>query len=47
MHDMNPNKTDGEKAIWKINNNVASYFEQIFEATLDKTIAVRSLTSHL
>ena len=37
----------GEKAMWELHKNATWYFEQILEATVQKTAAVWSLTSHL
>ena len=41
------NEMHGEKARWKLYKNVSYCFEQIMEATLHKTAAVRPLTSYL
>ena len=46
MHHMNVSKTDRGKATWKLNKNATNYFEQILEATDDKTTNVKPLTSH-
>ena len=46
MHHIDANKTHGEKARWEIYKNAVCYFEQILEATPQKT-TVQILTSHL
>ena len=47
MHYMDTNKIHREKARWKLHKNATCCFEQILEATLDKTAVVRPTTSHL
>ena len=44
---MDADKTHIEKARWELHKNAMSYIEQILEATLHETAAVRPLTSHL
>ena len=46
MHHMDTNKTSGEKAWRKLPKNAASYIEEVLEATLHKTAAVRHPTTH-
>ena len=43
MHHMNAEKTHREKALRELHKNVTNYTEQILEATLHETTAVRPL----
>ena len=43
---MDADKTHWEKAWWELRENATSYIEQILEATLHETTAVRPITSH-
>ena len=47
MHHMDGDKTLRDKARRELHKNTTSNIEQILKATLYKTTAVRSLTSHL
>ena len=47
MHYIDANKMHWEKAWWELYKNATCCFEQILEARLHKTAAVRLLTSHL
>ena len=44
---MDPNKMHREKARWEQQKNATSYFEQILQATPNKTTVLRPLTPHL
>ena len=46
MHYMDANKTNGEKAGRQLHKNAASNIEQVLEATLHKTAAIRPPTTH-
>ena len=46
MHHLDANKTNGEKAKWKLHKNAAHCFEPIQLATPNKTATVQPLTSH-
>ena len=47
MHQVDANKTHGEKARWELRKNATSYFERIPKATPHITTSIRPLTSHL
>ena len=47
MHKVDADKTHREKSRWELHKNATSYIEQILEAALHETTAVRPLTSHL
>ena len=46
MHDLDANKTAGEKARRQLLKNAASNIEQVLEATPHKTPTIRPSTSH-
>ena len=47
MHHMDADKINWEKARWKLHKNATNYIEQILEAIIHETTAVRPLTSYL
>ena len=42
---MDVNKTDGEKALWKLRKNAVSNIEQVLETTPYKAAAIRPPTT--